>query len=153
MIKYYIGILVGHIIYFSSFVLFIITNTHSFMWFSIVGVEVHNRYSLKIREEGHRTNLFFSLMLFFLLVVSYFYIFYKYSIDIYSVDGVIMLLIPLTFIYVEYTFYTYPLEKKDTGIGDGSRGTLYFICCKFSLVMKLYFEMHIIEVYNFLLNS
>ena len=111
MIKYYFLVLISEIIYYGSFIILIISNKNIFLLFGILGVELHNIYSLKIREKGYKKSIFFSFSILIIVLVSYIYIINKYNIDIFSFDGFMLIFSVLAFVYVEYTFYVYPLDK------------------------------------------
>lgn len=92
--------------------------TYEYTLISIAGMYTHIKYSLEMRQNGKLKNIFFSILVLISVFVMCVYYFAKYKISFVTADFLIVenftsyILLPL-FIYNEYIFYVYPLEKLE----------------------------------------
>ena len=111
MTKYFILTTIGEIIYLSSMLVVLVTDKRYFLACVVIGTILAHKYSLKIRALGRKKNLYITSLITIIFLILYILFFNKYKIPFFSFEGIAGLIAILGYVYVEYTFYAYPLEK------------------------------------------
>jgi len=111
MIKYYI------IIFFSELLLcyglVMTSEQYYYLGYAVIGVYLVIEYSLKIRENGMKKSVYFSFFVFLCSFFMYIYFFKKTNLVFISFEGFMFILYFCIFLYREYVFRVYSLEKLE----------------------------------------
>lgn len=109
MVKYYI------IIFFSEMLLcygFIMSSEqYYYLGYAIVGAYLVVDYSLKIRKNGKKKNVYFSFFVFLCSFSIYIYFFKKINLVFMSFEGLMFIVYFVIFLYREYVFQVYSLKE------------------------------------------